>query len=44
MMEVWDICGGDIEKIYQSGKEFDSEEKRCYKKYCNFDSGNVKRH
>jgi len=25
MIEVYDICGGDIDMIYKSGKDFDSE-------------------
>ena len=37
MMEVYSICGGNIDKIYKSGKEFNSEEKRCYKNYCNLE-------
>ena len=37
MIEVYSICGGNIDEIYQSGKDFDSEEKKCYHKYCNWD-------
>lgn len=37
MIEVYGICGGDIDMIYQSGNNFDSQEKQCYKKYCSWD-------
>ena len=38
MIEVYSICGGDIDMIYKSNKDFDSSEKYCYKKYCNLDN------
>lgn len=38
MIEVYGVCGGDIDAIYKSGKDFDSEEKKCYQKYCKWDN------
>lgn len=32
IMEVWDICGGDVEKVF--AKAADKAILDCYSKYC----------
>lgn len=35
LIEVYDICGGDIDAIFKNPK-LSTPEANCYRKYCNF--------